>query len=64
MILPKMSKIINCTIRNFAYSGITVANGRDVWVENNKLVGYSGVAANDIKNFGVDINNGRSKCIP
>lgn len=57
----KNVKIINCTIRNFAYSAITVAYGKDVWIENNKLVGYSGVAANDIKNFGVDINNGNRR---
>ena len=57
----KNVKIINCTIRNFAYSAITVAYGRDVWIENNKLVGYSGVAAGDIKNFGVDINNGNRR---
>jgi hypothetical protein len=57
----KNIKILNCTIRNFAYSGITIAYGRDVWIENNKLVGYSGVAANDIKNFGVDINNGNRR---
>lgn len=57
----KNVKIINCTIRNFAYSAITVAYGRDVWVENNKLVGYSGVAAGDINNFGVDINNGNRR---
>lgn len=57
----KNIKILNCTIRNFAYSGVTFVTARDIWVENNKIVGYSGVAANDIKNFGVDINNGNRR---
>lgn len=54
-------RIQNCTIRNFAYSGATFVNAKNVWVENNRIVGYSGVASNDIKNFGVDINNGNRR---
>ena len=57
----KNIRILNCTIRNFAYSGVTFVTAKDVWVENNKIVGYSGVAANDIKNFGIDINNGNRR---
>ena len=54
-------KIINCIIRNFAYSGVSIAYSKDLWIENNKFVGYPNIATDDIKNFGIDINNGNRR---